>query len=120
MAHSFEGKVLSPSTLAHVVLKTNQLERMTKFYCRFLGGRVVYANEYLAFITYDHEHHRIALAQFPGTTDKDQQSCGLAHIAFTFPNVKDLCTAYKQRKALGMEPGWCVVSIVILPQRTAN
>lgn len=44
--------------------------------------------------------------------DKDMESAGLAHIAFTFDSLKDLCTAYKQRKALGIEPGWCVVSEV--------
>lgn len=42
--------------------------------------------------------------------DKDAQTAGLVHIAFTFDSLKDLCTAYKQRKALGIEPGWCVVS----------
>lgn len=70
----------------------------------------MHANEYLAFITYDDEHHRVALVSVPGTTDKDHNSSGLLHMAFTFDSVKDLCTAYKQRKALGITPGWCVVS----------
>ena len=102
-------KVLSPSKLAHVVLTTNKLDRMKRFYVQFLGGTVVHENDYLCFITYDDEHHRIALVSTPGTKDKDHQSAGLLHIAFTFDSLKDLCTAYKQRKQLGIKPGWCVV-----------
>lgn len=30
------------------------------------------------------------------------------HYAFTFNTLSDLMTAYRQRKALGMEPFWCV------------
>ena len=104
-------KVLSPSKLAHVVLRTNNLERMKRFYCQFLGGNIIHENEHIAFISYDEEHHRIALLAIPSLKDKDYDCCGLEHVAFTFDTLKDLCTAYKQRKALGIEPGWCVVSL---------
>lgn len=107
-------KVLSPSKLAHVVLQSSQLERMKKFYVNFLGGRVVYESDFIAFITYDDEHHRIAIVTPPGTGKKDFKSAGLVHIAYTFDNLKGLCTAYRQRKALGMEPGWCVVSLLTI------
>ena len=104
-----QSKVLSPSKMAHVVLKTNKFEHMKRFYVNFLGGHIVHQNDYLAFITYDDEHHRIAIVNIPGTTDKDHDSCGLVHIAFTFDTLKDLCTAYKQRKEFDIKPGWCVV-----------
>ena len=65
-----EGKVLSPSVLAHVVLRTANLERMTDFYTIFLGGQITHSNEMIAFITYDHEHHRIALIGIPDTAPK--------------------------------------------------
>ena len=109
-ATNMEGKVLSPSKLAHVVLQTNKFDHMKRFYVQFLGGRVIMENDYLAFVSYDEEHHRIALINMPQGRDRDHGSAGLAHVAFTFDNLKDLCTAYKQRKALGIEPGWCVVS----------
>ena len=103
------GKVLSPSKLAHVVLQTNNFDHMKRFYVNFLGGRLVKESGPLAFITYDDEHHRIALINMP-CKPKDAESAGLAHVAFTFDSLKGLCVAYKQRKALGIEPGWCVVS----------
>jgi catechol-2,3-dioxygenase len=112
------NKVISPSKLAHVVLRTARFDHMKRFYCNFLGGHIVHANDYLAFITYDDEHHRIALINMPDTKDKDHESAGLVHIAFTFDTLKDLCTAYKQRKTLGITPGWCVVRPTVFPSPT--
>ncbi len=101
-------KTLPPSKLAHVVLKTNFLDRQTQFYCNFLGARVVYDGPFMKLMTYDDEHHRIAVVQLPETTPKDHQSSGLMHIAFTFDSLSDLCKAYRQRKEVGITPGWCV------------
>ena len=107
-------KVLSPSKLAHVVFQTNKFDHMKRFYVQFLGGKIIHENETLAFISYDDEHHRIALLNMPpGSKDKDPHAAGLMHVAFTFDTLKDLCTAYKQRKALGIEPGWCVVGLPV-------
>lgn len=107
----FDGqgtKVISPSTLAHVVLRTANLERMVDFYTTFLGGVVVHSNDVLSFITYDEEHHRIALIGMPNTAAKVPKSCGLDHIAFTFSDLSSLLLAYRQRKACGIEPIWSV------------
>ena len=85
---------------------------MAEYYKKFLGAHAVYENEMLAFLTYDDEHHRIALLNIPGLEKNDGKHCGLEHIAFTFDSLQDLCMAYKQRKALGITPGWCVVSLL--------
>jgi catechol-2,3-dioxygenase len=101
-------KVISPEGLAHVVLRTNNFRPMVDFYVTFLGGRVAHENEYLAFITYDHEHHRIAILEVPDTVNKVRTSSGLEHIAFTFQTLNDLVLAYQQRKKLGILPVWSV------------
>ncbi|KAI3553357.1 glyoxalase/Bleomycin resistance protein/Dioxygenase [Colletotrichum abscissum] len=102
------GKVKSPSGLAHVVLRTGNLPRMVDFYTTFLGGSVTYGNEMISFITYDNEHHRIALIGVPGTAIKNPASCGLEHIAFSFDTLEALLLAYRHRKIRGIEPVWCV------------
>src|ERR1700743_2173758 len=91
------AKVISPCKLAHVVLRTNQLAAMVQFYKDFLGAEAIYENDILAFLTYDDEHHRIAIVGIPGTKAKDKQTCGLEHIAFSFPTLSDLLLAYRQR-----------------------
>lgn len=69
--------VKSPTRFAHVVLRTNQLGVMTKFYEKFLGAHVVSGNDMLKFLAYDEEHHRIAIVQTPQCQDKIINSCGL-------------------------------------------
>jgi catechol-2,3-dioxygenase len=101
-------KVISPQKLAHVVLQTSQFEAMVTYYKTFLGAEASYENAYLSFLTYDDEHHRIAIAGIPGLSPKSPTSSGLAHIAFTFPTLEDLALAYRQRKAKGIEPFWAV------------
>jgi catechol-2,3-dioxygenase len=101
-------KVLSPSILAHVVLRTGNFRKMVDFYTSFLGGTITYGNDFLAFITYDEEHHRIAIIAVPGTGPKQPLSSGLEHIAFAFPDMVSLLLSYRQRKAKGINPVWAV------------
>ncbi|KAH6695135.1 Glyoxalase/Bleomycin resistance protein/Dihydroxybiphenyl dioxygenase [Plectosphaerella plurivora] len=101
-------KTLSPAALAHVVLRTRNFEAMQEFYLDFLGGSVTYANEVLSFITYDEEHHRIALLGIPDTAPKAPTTCGLEHMAFSFPTLADLLLSYRQRRHRGISPVWCV------------
>ncbi|RVX75622.1 hypothetical protein B0A52_00975 [Exophiala mesophila] len=111
MAVDYEnvGKVVkSPSYLAHVVLRTANLKPMVDFYKTFLGAHVSFENDFISFLTYDEEHHRIAMVAIPGTAPKNPQSCGLEHIAFTYDNLEDLGLSYLQRKANGILPVWCV------------
>ncbi len=102
--------VRKPSKLAHVVLRTNadNFRVMVQFYKDFLGAHATYENDFLSFLSYDEEHHRIAIAGIPGTAPKNVKSCGLEHTAFTFDTLDDLLEAYQQRKALGIPPVWSV------------
>lgn len=101
------GKVLAPKSLAHVVLRTPNSKAMVAFYKSFFGGWASYENDHLAFLTYDEEHHRIAIIGIPGTAPKNRTSAGLEHIAFTYDTLDDLLLAYRQRKSIGMLPIWC-------------
>ncbi|KAF2804611.1 Glyoxalase/Bleomycin resistance protein/Dihydroxybiphenyl dioxygenase [Mytilinidion resinicola] len=104
------AKVVSPIRLAHVVLRTtpDKFKIMTDFYKTFLGGEASYENEFLSFITYDEEHHRLAIGAIPGTGPKNQRTCGLEHIAFAHSSLNELLLAYRQRKAAGIDPSWCI------------
>ncbi|HEX6080539.1 MAG TPA: VOC family protein, partial [Methylomirabilota bacterium] len=55
---------MPPTKLAHVVFQTNRKQAMQDWYCAVLGGRVVYENAQLGFMTYDDEHHRVAFIDF--------------------------------------------------------
>lgn len=81
---------------------------MVEYYKNFLGAEAIYKNDMLAFLSYDEEHHRIAIANIPGTKGKDKMTCGLEHIAFSFNTLSDLLLAYRQRKQKGVLPLWPV------------
>ncbi|KAJ0420295.1 Glyoxalase/Bleomycin resistance protein/Dihydroxybiphenyl dioxygenase [Aspergillus carlsbadensis] len=105
-----QSQTLSPAGLAHVVLRTQpaNFRNMTDFYKRFLGAHASHENDFLSFLTYDDEHHRIAIAALPDIRPRDPKTCGLEHIAFTFSSLADLLLAYRQRKAQGIHPIWAV------------
>ncbi|KAL6253127.1 hypothetical protein RBB50_000848 [Rhinocladiella similis] len=103
-----DGTVTSPSSFAHIVLRTACLPKMKDFYTSFLGGRIQHENDFVAFITYDEEHHRVAILGVPETSAKVPTSCGLEHVAYSFRTLEELLMAYRQRKAIGIEPSWCV------------
>ena len=110
MAINFDepaSAIKSPSKLAHVVLRTNNLQNMVRYYTDFLGAHVQYENKSLAFLSYD-EHHRIALIQTLDTQAKAQGTCGLEHIAFSFDSLSDLPLSYRQRKWKNILPLWPV------------
>jgi catechol 2,3-dioxygenase-like lactoylglutathione lyase family enzyme len=113
MAPNFSdpGKtVVRPIRLAHIFLKTepSKFPTMAKYYQTFLNADIQFENEMMCFMAYDEEHHRVAIAGLPGTTPKDPAAAGLFHFAFTFNSLTDLALAYRQRKAHGIEPYWCV------------
>lgn len=99
--------VMSPTKLAHVVLRTNNFEKMRDFYKTFLGGYATFENDFLSFQTYDEENHRIAIVSMPDIGKKTPAS-GLEHIAFTFPTLTELSIAYLQRKNNGIVPFWTI------------
>ena len=66
MSRSLDSKtVIHPARFAHAVLRTRHLEEAIVFYEKVLGAEIVFRNAMIAFLTYDEEHHRIALAMTP-------------------------------------------------------
>lgn len=102
------AQIKSPSTLAHVVLRTANFKTMVNYYKKFLGADASYENEMLSFLRYDEEHHRIAIVGTPGMTQKDKDAAGMDHVAFSFETLDDLALAYQQRKELGILPSVCL------------
>jgi catechol 2,3-dioxygenase-like lactoylglutathione lyase family enzyme len=93
-----------PAKFAHAVLATKQFQAMVDWYSTVLQAEVVHSNGMLAFMTYDDEHHRIAIAAVPGLEDKPRDSVGLDHLAYTYANLGDLVFTYERLKQAGILP----------------
>jgi catechol-2,3-dioxygenase len=81
---------------------------MLEWYQAVLGAEVVHSDGMLAFLSYDQEHHRIAIAQIPGLEDQPPFAAGTDHVAFTYADLGDLLYTYVRVKAAGIEPFWCI------------
>jgi catechol-2,3-dioxygenase len=101
------GRV-SPRQLAHVVRRTGRFEELVRWYCTVLEAEVVHSDGVLAFLTYDDEHHRIAIAGIPGLEAQPAMAAGTDHIAFTYADLGDLLHTYLRLAAEGIEPFWCI------------
>jgi len=101
-------RAISPAKFAHLVLRTRRLGELVSWYELVLGARTMFRNDFIAFLTYDDEHHRIALVQSPGTVARPERAVGLDHFAYTFARLGELLQTYKRLAAKGIRPVWCV------------
>ena len=75
---------------AHVVYQTAQPQAMRDWYCAVLDGHVVYSDEALSFLTFDEEHHRVALLHPPVPMQpKTPGTAAMHHTAYTFETIDE-------------------------------
>jgi catechol-2,3-dioxygenase len=104
-----ERGIVSPTKLAHFVLVTRDMRRLRDWYLTVLQGRVVYEDPILSFITYDDEHHRIAIGALPGVEEREAGlRVGLHHTAFTYRDLGALLFTYRRLKERGIVPFWTI------------
>ena len=98
---------ISPAKLAHVVLRVRDLPKMRDWYKTVLQADVTQDCGVICFLTYDDEHHRIALLTMPGIEERDEaMRVGMDHIAFTYASVGDLLRTYERLRDAGITPFW--------------
>ena len=94
-----------PSKLAHVVLRTRaNYDAMVAWYSTVLNAEIIYGSERITFISYDDEHHRIAISRGDDLADRPHRAVGLDHIAFTYDALEDLLTTYERLAEQGISP----------------
>ena len=98
----------APKKLAHVVLRTGNLAAMRDWYCTVLEAHVAFSNDFVAFITYDDEHHRVAFANLGATAQPAADARGLEHVAFTYASLGDLLGTYERLKGMDIVPYWTI------------
>jgi catechol 2,3-dioxygenase-like lactoylglutathione lyase family enzyme len=96
--------IISPSKLAHFVVRTSQYDRMVDFYKTILNATAAFESDALAFLSYDDEHHRVAILNIPDLAEQPQGAAGVHHVAFTYDSLSDLLENYERLKALAIVP----------------
>lgn len=99
-------ETIKPAKFAHFVLRVRNLDESIEWYGNVLGMEVVHHAGRIAFLTYDDEHHRLALAETPVKDDLPRGHAGLDHVAYTLETLGDLLGTFKRLKALAILPVW--------------
>ena len=107
-ADSVPSVQVVPTKLAHIVLRTSDKRSLLDWYVAVLGGAIAFENDFIGFMTYDDEHHRVAVIQMPDLKKPDGQVPGLHHVAFTYAGLADLLATYERLAARGITPRYCV------------
>ncbi len=98
---------------SHVVFMTRRFEEMKDWYRDVFGAEIVHADPALAFLTYDDESHRFAIANLDLLKPDARAVSGLGevgvnHIAYTYPSAADLLETYARLKEHDLIPYWPV------------
>jgi catechol-2,3-dioxygenase len=88
--------VISPTKLAHIVIRTPRFEESISWWKTVLGAETRHQNDFLAFLTYDDEHHRLAILSAPHLSENDRTTSGLEHVAFTYADFDSLIATYER------------------------
>ena len=115
----------TPVLFAHFVLRSSNIQPMIDWYSAVLNMHIVQRTEYICFLTYDNEHHRLGIVNLAGLKAPDAKTWGLAHVAYTLADIGALLSTYRRVKALGIEPvvrfgDELAASRQPVPQRTAS
>ncbi len=99
--------------LAHVLYRTHRFEEMVGWYQRVFDAEVQHADPALAFLSYDDEHHRFAIANLdvlrPDDREREKKGLvGVDHVAYTLDSLEDLLDSYAELREKGIRPYWCV------------
>lgn len=100
--------IISPDRLAHVVLRSSQFDALVHWYTTVLGATVAFSDGNLAFLSYDEEHHRIAVLNIPGLAPQREGTAGVHHMAFTYASLSDLVSTYERLDQAGIRPVCCL------------
>jgi catechol 2,3-dioxygenase-like lactoylglutathione lyase family enzyme len=104
---------IRPQSFAHVVYRTYRFQQMLDWYVKVFNGHVQYQSPVIAFVTYDHEHHRVALLNLGIVKgDSDERTPrgrpGMDHVAYGFRSLGELMAKYGELKAKDVLPYWTI------------
>ena len=108
MQATVPNNTAKPAYFAHFVIKTSKYEQAVAWYKPFLQAEIVFANARATFLTYDDEHHRIAIVNQPGLEPVETPHAGIDDVAYSLSSLRDLAINFVRLKALGIEPYWSI------------
>jgi catechol 2,3-dioxygenase-like lactoylglutathione lyase family enzyme len=95
---------IRPAKLAHFVLRSSHFDEAVEWYCAVLAADIVFWDDRLCFLTYDGEHHRLALIKVQEEPPAPPPVAGVDHISFAYGHLGELLATYRRLAAAGIMP----------------
>ncbi|MBL4721927.1 MAG: VOC family protein [Alphaproteobacteria bacterium] len=105
------SKAPIPAKMAHIVLRTADVSRLVDWYQTVLGCDIVYQEpppRGIVFLSFDEEHHRVAIVGHANDSKPDPGGAGMVHFAYSYASIDDLLTTYVRIEEAGVKPIRCV------------
>ena len=101
---SSPGADIKPAYISHYGIRAKRFKEMIQWYRTVLRARIQHENEFLAFMTFDDEHHRLVIFEDPATVDKPENAAGIDHMGYGLASFGDMAATYERLKAKGIIP----------------
>ncbi len=98
------GLAVRPAYISHYGIRARRYREMIRWYKTVFSARVQHENEFLAFMTFDDEHHRLVIFEDDATVDKPATAAGVDHVGYGLASFGDLVLTYERLKAEGITP----------------
>lgn len=98
----------SKRLIAHFGIRARRFEEMIAWYGRVLEARIQFRNAFAAFMTFDEDHHRLAIWTDDATREKVADAAGLDHICLELDGFEALATSYQSLRRDGILPALAV------------
>ncbi|HKO61683.1 MAG TPA: VOC family protein [Pyrinomonadaceae bacterium] len=95
---------MASTYISHYGIRAKQLGEMIEWYLQVFQAKVQHQNEFLAFMTFDDEHHRLVIFEDPETVARPATASGVDHIGYGVASFGDLIGIYERLKKLEIMP----------------
>lgn len=96
--------VPSPSKISHYGIRTAHLKIMRDWYLNVLGAAVAFESDKVCLMTFDEEHHRVALIHADHADIIDSRRTGIDHVALSYAHFGELVETYERLKTSDILP----------------
>jgi catechol-2,3-dioxygenase len=93
-----------PAYISHYGIRAKNYKDMLEWYGTVFGAHIQHQNEFLAFMTFDDEHHRLVIFEDPETVDRVPTGAGVDHVGYGVAGFAELVAIYERLKAEGITP----------------
>lgn len=93
-----------PAYISHYGIRAQRYKEMVEWYKTVFGAKVQHENEFLAFLTFDEEHHRLVIFEDGDTVAKPAGAAGVDHVGYGLASFADFVSTYERLKAVGITP----------------